>query len=256
MRIGVISDIHSNLGALNSVIAFLRGKNVDAIINAGDNVGYSAFPNECISRLQSEKVMSVQGNYDEAAGNDLDDCGCGEGDELTTKIRKASLEWTRANLEKENKRYLAVLPPRLIVRFCNYLAGVMHGGLTRLNEDIDENNETAILKILNSINTDILILGHTHIPFIRKMGSRLVLNPGSVGKPADGNPDASCAVIYLDGGIEAQAEIFRVRYGIDENIECLIKAGLPPQIGYALKTGGKHYATGSFGNSCDLSGPG
>ena len=76
MRIAVISDIHSNIYALDKVIEDIKSKNVDMIICTGDLVGYGTRPNEVIHKMKEEKILTIMGNYDDAIGNLKIVCGC------------------------------------------------------------------------------------------------------------------------------------------------------------------------------------
>ena len=76
MKIAVISDIHSNIYALDKVLEDIKNKNIDNIVCTGDLVGYGTRPNEVINRLREEKILTIMGNYDEAIGNFKFICGC------------------------------------------------------------------------------------------------------------------------------------------------------------------------------------
>jgi len=234
MKLGVISDIHSNIFALKKVISELKKHGVDLIVNAGDNVGYSAFPDECIKILKEENVYSAKGNYDDAVANNRLLCGCGEGNENTQRIRLASLQWTQANTSAVNKNFLNTLPGILNMEFEGEKILAMHGGLAELNEFIYENEIDKFKKIALNTDADIIIMGHTHESFILNLSGKLFINPGSVGKPEDGNPQASYAVIDLE---DYKADIFRTSYDVEKNIEFVKKAGLPDEIIENLRTG-------------------
>jgi putative phosphoesterase len=199
MKIGIISDIHSNSEALQSVMTELRIEGVHCIINAGDNVGYSAFPDACVKTIQSEGFYNVMGNYDDAVAYDRVECGCGEGDAETLRLREASLLWTQKNTSRETKDYLATLPGRLELKIGGTTFFAIHGGLNFLNEFIYEQDDAALLNIADRVKADIIVLGHTHKPFVREIKGKVFINPGSVGKPVDGDPRASCAIVELGG---------------------------------------------------------
>jgi predicted phosphodiesterase len=95
MKIGIISDIHSNYEALFTVLNALKAESVDRTLNADDNVGYSAFPDEYIRLLNDANVEGVMGNYDKAIGHNLTSCGRGKCCEALKAVSKASLDWTQ-----------------------------------------------------------------------------------------------------------------------------------------------------------------
>jgi putative phosphoesterase len=234
MKIGIISDIHSNLFALRKVISDLKKHKVNFVINAGDNVGYSAFPDSCIQILRKEKIYCVMGNYDDAVANDRFLCGCGEADEKTMKIRAASLKWTQNNTSDYNKEFLNNLPRILNLEIDGKKILAMHGGLVALNEFIYEHEYEKFENISTHTDADIIIMGHTHKSFILNLFGKLFINPGSVGKPEEGSPKASYVVLDLN---DNYADIYHTSYNVERNIKYIKSAGLPDEIIENLKTG-------------------
>jgi len=235
MKLGVISDIHGNLEALKAVIAMLKSKEVQIVINTGDNVGYSAHPEECLELIKSFNVFSVQGNYDDAVAFDRQECGCGKGDKLTRKLRHASLEWTTKNVRPEWKKYLGTLPRRNEIVIRNRTVFAAHGSPSTINEFIYKDDIKALKRVAGSVDAEIIILGHTHQPYVVNIDGKLMVNSGSVGKPEDGSPEASFAVIDLEGA--PSASLYRTPYDVEKNISDLLKAGLPGEIAMNLRTG-------------------
>jgi putative phosphoesterase len=234
MKIGVISDIHSNLFALQKVLSEIEKHNVDFIINAGDNVGYSAFPNECIEILKKERIYCALGNYDDAVANNRLLCGCGEGDENTQKIRLASLQWTQKNTSEVNKKFLNSIPNIPKLEFNNNKILAMHGGLDELNEFIYPDQTDKLQNIAQNTDAEIIIMGHTHKSFVLELSGKLFVNPGSVGKPEEGSPHSSYAVIDIN---DKYADIYHASYNVEKNIDSIRKAGLPEEIIENLRTG-------------------
>ena len=234
MKIGIISDVHSNMYALQAVLGALKREGVERIVNAGDDVGYSAFPNECVELLQRHGVDSVAGNYDHAVGLDLPDCGCGPACGELKRVRQASLAWTKAHTSAEAKQYLSELPEQLMFGTDAGKAMVMHGGLDALNQQV-EGSAASLNEIASRTEAGIVIMGHTHRPFVKTIGGTVFVNPGSVGKPCDGDPRASYGVIDISGKIRARIE--RIEYPVERNITALIDAGLPGEIGPMLLHG-------------------
>ena len=235
MKIGLISDVHGNFAALKQVIIELRRGGAEMILNAGDNVGYSPKPDECVSLLKDENVQGCMGNYDEAAAFGRPECGCGDSCNADLmKMRALSLRWTQANISEETRKYLSMLPKTLeiVAGECGIL--VIHGGIGALNNWITENDADKMEKISGQTGADIIIMGHTHIPFVRKLKGRTFINPGSVGRPIDNDPRASYALLDTAG---AGVELRRAGYDVEDNIGSLITAGLPADIGFALRNG-------------------
>jgi len=222
LRIGVISDVHANLIALQKVLEKLE--TCDIIISAGDVVGYYPYPNEVIEIFRQEKIESVMGNHDAAVVfNDYSDMN---------EIAKIAGIYTRKIIKKDNLEWLANLP--ISLKKSDF--EVYHG--------IPADNELAytvylfpddpLIEILLNASDKSIIVGHTHIPFIKKQGTKFFLNPGSVGQPRDGNPKASFAIFDTEKG---EIILKRVSYNIDEVYEAIIKHGLPEFLGLRLFRG-------------------
>jgi putative phosphoesterase len=236
MRIGIIGDVHGNLAALRSVLDALNGCGISAILNTGDTVGYSAFPDECVELIAKARAVEVQGNYDEAVALGLADCGCGPASESLARLREASLRWTQRRINEQTRdhlRHLAVirwlvLEGRNLLLAHGQVGG--HGGATL------EREQSAWAQRAGETGADIVVLGHSHQPKVERIGRTILVNPGSVGKPADGDPRAACAIVEITP-TGVQGRIVRVPYDVEENARALIAAGLPEQIADHLRRG-------------------
>lgn len=219
MKFGFISDVHGNLPALKCVLEELAGcRNYCA----GDLVGYGPWPNEVISLLNSRRVACVMGNHDYAA--------------VTGDTRGFNLEaedallWTKKRLTVENIRFLSSLPMKLSTD----VFFMVHGSpRDPLNEYVFP-WDPYIERLPSEVMQEVVVLGHTHIPFARKTGESFVLNPGAVGQPRDGNPKASYATYDTE---KNKATIKRVDYPIEETAEAIKKAGLPKRLAERLYLG-------------------
>ncbi len=239
MRIAVLSDIHSNLAALEAVRADLPP--VDEIWVLGDIVGYGPQPNEVVRVLQELGARSVLGNHDAAA------IGSITAEEFNADAR-AAIEWTATQLDANAKTYLATLPE---VRVSGDLTAV-HGSP---REPIWEYIASPAIAAANlaSFETWLCIFGHTHLPIIfraadgrveaipatpgepvRLDARRALMNPGSVGQPRDGIPASSFLV--LDDRA-ATAEFHRVAYDIGRTQRLMREVGLPPRLSERLTWG-------------------
>lgn len=242
MRIGIVGDVHGNLAALMSALAALRDCGVSAVLNAGDTVGYSAQPDECVRLLRQEEAVEVQGNYDEAVAYRLPDCGCGPARGELAQLRAASLRWTQARVDDRTRshlRHLAVLR-WLVFEERNLL--LAHGQVGQHGGSRLEAEQQAWARRAGETGADIVVLGHSHRPRIERLGRATLVNPGSVGKPVDGDPRASCAVVEI-GGSGVQAQILRVPYDVEGNARALAAAGLPEGIAAMLRLGAPDPAT-------------
>lgn len=234
MKIGIISDIHGNYDALTIVNEELKNAGVDLIVNAGDNVGYSPFPDECVRLLKRENIAGVMGNYDESVGFRLSSCGCGNACEALEGIQQASLRWTQDRVSDDTREYLCGLPRNLQVEtdFGNIM--IMHGHLYK-KEYFFEYDDRKLAEISRSSRAPLIIMGHTHQPSSRIVDGTVFVNPGSVGKPVDNDPRASYAIAEM--GEQIQVALFRTEYPVEQNIKALEEAGLPGIIGKWLREG-------------------
>lgn len=234
MKIGVISDIHGNLFALVSVIAELKKEGICHILNAGDITGYSPFPNECVKLLKKENIQSVMGNVDEDIAFNKPVRYLSDIDDETLRTRILSLQWTQRHTSMAAKNYLSSLPKYLRTEINGTRIFLTHGGLNKTDELIHEKNRQALHYIADTLVSDIIILGHSHRSYVSKVKGKLFVNPGSVGKPEDGDPRASYAVVDLS---EKRAFICRASYNTTRAAQAIIDAGLPEEIAMNLRSG-------------------
>lgn len=221
MKIAVISDIHSNIYALDSVLADIETKDVDMIVCTGDLVGYGTRPNEVIQTLKKNKILTIMGNYDDAIGNLKIVCGCDYPDPKDAEKAGLSMHFTGQTTTNENKEYLRNLPKELIFTFDNKTIRFVHGSTRLINEYLKENSKEAD-EVMSELVENILVCGHTHIPYAKYYGEKLLINAGSVGKPKTGKPNANYVIIDIKNEDEiaktpssVEVEIIEVEYDFE-----------------------------------------
>ncbi|MEG2789147.1 MAG: metallophosphoesterase family protein [Romboutsia sp.] len=213
MRIAIISDIHSNIYALDKVISDIKNRNIDMIVCTGDLVGYATRPNEVIQRIREEKILTIMGNYDEAIGNSKIVCGCDYPNPKDAEEASLSMLFTGQETTDENKKYLRNLPKEASFTFNNKTIRFVHGSTRVINEYLKEDSIEA-KEVMNDLLDDILVCGHTHIPYVKYYGKKLLINAGSIGKPKTNNPNANFVVIdILDSKVNV--EIIEVNYDFE-----------------------------------------
>lgn len=222
MKIAVISDIHSNIYALDSVLADIETKDVDMIVCTGDLVGYGTRPNEVIETLKKNKILTIMGNYDDAIGSLKIVCGCDYPDPKDAEKAGLSMHFTGQTTTNENKEYLRNLPKELIFTFDNKTIRFVHGSTRLINEYLNENSKEAD-EVMRELVEDILVCGHTHIPYAKYYGEKLLVNAGSIGKPKTGNSNANYVIIDIknkDKIAKTQSsvdvEIIEVKYDFEK----------------------------------------
>ena len=177
MRIGIIGDVHGNLAALTSALDALHRCGASAILNAGDTVGYSAHPDECVDLLQKTQALEVQGNYDEAAALRLGDCGCGPAFGELAALREASLRWTQARISERTRSFLRHLPVLRWLNFGNRNLLLAHGQVGGHGGDELEREQLDWARRAGETGAEIVVLGHSHRPRIERTGGTIGPQP-------------------------------------------------------------------------------
>jgi diadenosine tetraphosphatase ApaH/serine/threonine PP2A family protein phosphatase len=239
MRVAVISDIHSNIVALDAVLA--AAGPVDAIWQLGDIVGYGPEPDAVIARLREVGAVGVRGNHDAAA------CGGSEIEWFNPEARRA-MEWTRERISRTSLEWLKGLPEQTAMQDI----GLVHGSP---REPLWEYVTSVPVARANlaAMEHRLALHGHTHIPVafvdddgrvaavgpldgseLELRGRRALLNPGSVGQPRDGDPRAAFGI--LDPASDRMTW-HRVAYDIEAVQARMRKVGLPPSLAARLSFG-------------------
>ena len=241
MRVAVVSDIHSNLHALEAVLAAIDAEAPDELWCLGDLVGYGPRPNECCAAIAERADVCLAGNHDLAVRGTID---------LAEFHGDAGLaaKWTREVLEPEWQALLDQLEPE----------GAAHGvalyhGSAR--DPIWEYvlSDEAALATLDLAGSPLVLVGHSHAALLVVQsitgldgglaeagteldvgGVKAVLNPGSVGQPRDGDPRAAYLLLDLD---EQHATFHRVEYDIERTQTEMREAGLPGLLADRLALG-------------------
>lgn len=236
MTIAVLADIHANIYALETVLADIEKRNVERIICAGDLVGYSPFPNEVIDLIRRRRIETVRGNYDEGVGFELLVCGCDFKDAAAAERGAISNQWTQEHTTEENKEFLRSLPKELTFTSHGKQVLVVHGSPRRLNEYLWEDLPAEVFQeVLAGVEADVLLCGHTHKPYYKKIAGKHIINVGSVGKPKDGDPRALYTLVDLAQGVEF--EFIKVDYDWERAARAIEEAGLPGEFAEQLRRG-------------------
>ena len=239
MRVAVLSDIHSNIVALDAVLS--DAGDVDAIWHLGDVVGYGPHPDAVVARLDERDATGVRGNHDAAA------VGGPEIDWFNPEARAAA-EWTRDTMSQATRAWLTALPERRIVDDVLLVHGSPRDPLREYVTDRASAEDNLAVQ-----ETQHALHGHTHVPAawsaapdrvaliqpgaaesIELGAYRTLINPGSVGQPRDGDPRASYLVLDRELG---RVTWHRVAYDIDRVQADMRAAGLPERLAARLSHG-------------------
>ncbi len=247
-RIGFISDIHANLEALEAVLADAGEAGVDALVCLGDVVGYGPDPVACLELIAGTCELMIRGNHDEAVG-------CNRLSATFRDGARASIEYTRRVLDDSHMGLIELMQPVTEIGDLS----LAHATFGPVRFEYLYNAEAAT-RAFGAMRTPIGVVGHTHIPSMFVMGtpdaagfreieampipsfadvklvqgSRMILNPGSVGQPRDRNPDASWGIL------DSEAMVFQVRrveYDVEAVHAKVARLGLPDHLGERLRVG-------------------
>lgn len=241
MKIAFISDIHSNLEALNEVLEDIKNKKIDKTYCLGDLVGYGPNPNEVIEMIKKENIETIMGNYDDAVAYDKTSCGCTYNPGKETIIGDESLNWTIKNTKTNNKLFLKKLPKKLELEIEGLKLLLVHGSpLNNLLEYVKPNTPVERLKeIVNSTKSDIILNGHTHLPMIKYVFGKVIFNAGSVGRPKDMNPKTGYLILNIINNTFSY-DFVRINYDIKTTCEKISKTGLPAELAAVLALGSSY----------------
>jgi predicted phosphodiesterase len=247
VRYLVISDIHGNLQALQTVIETLKPIGYDRVLVLGDLVGYGADPNAVIDAVRAlDPLAIIRGNHDKVAA------GIEDGESFNI-VAKSAVQWTHDTLTPENRAFLANLPAGPLA--VDDLVEICHG--SPFDEDAYIFDELDALRSFESASRPLCLFGHTHVAIaFRRTADRLELpagpgdthqvritfesdssylvNAGSVGQPRDGDPRAGAALVDTAVGY---VEMYRITYPVEEAQRRIRLAGLPEVLAKRLALG-------------------
>ena len=241
MRWAAVSDIHSNLEALEAVLADLERARPEAIVCLGDFVGYGGSPNECVERLRPRLAAAVVGNHDLAA------IGGTRVDAFTGDAARAA-RWTGTVLTAEHRDYLAALPFSVVWRN----ARLVHASPARPERwayvlSIEDATEE-----MGAYQEPLCLIGHSHYPgaferdpsgtvrysrepeIAMRSGRRYLVNVPSVGQPRDSDPRAGYLLVDEDAAALRQV---RIAYDVEAAMRRIQDAGLPRFLSERLQWG-------------------
>ena len=242
MRYLVLSDIHANIDALETVLTATPAW--DRVLVLGDLVGYGAAPNAVVDKVRAlEPSAVIRGNHDKAA------CGLDDGSNFNQVARFAAA-WTLQQLTQENRDYLRDLPqgPSQI----DDVLEICHGA--PFDEDHYIFDGSDAVHALQTTSRPVCLFGHTHLPVIFTLNgtlltadlpeekpqtisfeaaTRYLINPGSVGQPRDGDPRAAFALYDPEGSLQ----LIRVEYDVSAAQKRISSAGLPQSLANRLAIG-------------------
>jgi len=226
VKIAALADVHANLQALERVLQDAEERGVDIFLNAGDLVGFGPYPNEVVELLSEKNVLSILGNYDLEVI---------EGKAKAKGAKKLASEFARKELARSCEGYLHSLPRELRLKVAGKKLLVTHGSPESIEEHIYHDTPVERLKTLaDAAKADVVIVGHSHEQFWKQANRFCFVNPGSVGRPDDGNPQAAYAILSFN---PFKVELVRLDYDVAATADALRKKALPESFAQMLIRG-------------------
>ena len=242
MKIAIFSDVHANLPAMLAVRDHIAAGNYDLVYCLGDLGGYASEPNEVQEVVMAMGCPTVLGNYDEGVGFERESCGCHYIKPFDIEMSNVSFFWTREHTSEPNKAWLRELPREIRFEVDGLRILLCHGSPRDTTEYLFENRSDGYLKQFTAdgvadAGAEVIVFGHTHVPFHRMVNGVHFVNTGSVGRPKDGDVRAGYCCLAIEGDV-VTAEQIRVEYDVESSCQRLIAAGLPEYFAEYLRTGG------------------
>lgn len=225
MKIGLISDVHANLFALEAVLAHAGSMGVKQFWCLGDYVHFNAFPDEVVKTIRKLDAISIYGNIDLAVLNAR---------KLVYKKNASDIPeeekpilWTYQQLTRKNRNFLNDLPMKKRIKIKGNRFLLIHGSPAGYDDPLFvDTPEDRLRELAKLTNAEFVLVGHTHRPFVREVEGTTFINPGSVGKPFDGDPRACYAILKVKED-QVSVQQYRVEYNLEKMIRAMKDADLP-----------------------------
>lgn len=226
MKVAILADVHGNSVALREVIKDIQARGIREVILLGDYFFKGPDPKGVADLIEEiHPICCIKGNT-EINLQDFDSAESpNSGQE---ELLYALYEYLIRELGPEHIETVAQYDDRKNIRLEQLSLLCVHGSPRRVNEGIEKDASTEDLeRILKDVYEDIILVAHTHLPFLRYYNNKMILNPGAVGLcNRDGNWQASYAVLHLQG-MKAEAEFVRVKYPHEEIEELAVSKDFP-----------------------------
>lgn len=238
----ICGGAYSNRQALEALFAAAAARRIPAsrIVHNGDVIAYCGEPDACARLLMDSGAHSIAGNVEEQLGANAADCACGfEEGSVCDTLARSWYELADRRVGPGLRAWMAGLPLHLTFRMAGLNVRVIHGGMGQINRFIYETDgEDVFAGELDAAGTDIVIAGHSGIPFTRIVGDRLWHNTGALGLPAnDGTREGWYSVIAPDPAGSIVIEHHRLAFDADGAVQAMRRAGLPSDYADTLATG-------------------
>lgn len=229
MKIAIFSDVHANLPALEAVLNDIEKRRISEIYCLGDLVDFAPWGNEVIDLIKTNRIFCLMGNHDERIVFDTPVIPLEKHSVEETVARIKAINYSKKTITKENKNFLSNLPFSLNL---NYKIGSKHWQLLLVHAT-KESNDTYLYEdgsdevfkdMLDDV--DAVVMGHTHISFVKNFGEKWAINCGSVGRSKEANRLASYVILTLTEN-QIIPEVVQIPYEIGSVIKAIEESEIP-----------------------------
>lgn len=258
MKIAFFSDVHANLPALEAVLEGIDSQKPDAIYCLGDLVNQNVWNNEVVDLIRKRKIPTIQGNHDHGIGSGKKYFPFAFTFPEAKQWGIEAIDYTLRNISKDNQEFLAALPHQLKIEFQQknerpLIMRLVHGSPFSMNERYFRTTPKANFRLmLEKTGIDILLSGNTHCPYHhiipfeegKQKIYRHVINPGSVGRPRDGDWRPCYVQLTIDRGKSLLSEpgairedFYKMSCDLGKAVKAIKKSELSAYYGGCLITG-------------------
>jgi putative phosphoesterase len=213
MRILLLADLHANWPALQAI-----KEPFDTCLVLGDLVDYGLEPAPCIAWVKQQATYAIRGNHDHGVAQLVKVQGKNGFKYLTGVTRQV----TQERIASDDRRFLGALPVSQRVSLDGVKFLLVHATPQDPLDEYTGADTDLWSRRLADVDAHVVCVGHTHLPYILEVGDKLVINPGSVGQPRDGDPRASYAIIE-----NQRVELKRAEYPVEDTVTSVLQSSLP-----------------------------
>jgi putative phosphoesterase len=232
-RIAVLSDVHGNATAVDAVRKAIKKEKPDAVIVAGDHVMNGPEPAATVDALramEADGATIVQGNTDVAVADFDYSAAFPWFTDGVPDAHRAAAEWAHDELGDERLGWLRRLPSERRLMLDETMVLACHASPGSQTQGFDAQlDPSVVLERISRTDARVICCGHTHLPDVRDLGWKVIVNDGSAGYVFDGDPTASWALVEIDGDA-VTAEIRRTEFDTMTVSNAISARGLPGDV--------------------------
>ncbi|MBM7419012.1 MULTISPECIES: metallophosphoesterase family protein [Chryseobacterium] len=231
IQIAVFGDVHGNLPALETVLNDIEERGIRQKFCLGDLVDFAPWGNEVIEKMKSLNIPCLMGNHDERIAFDISVIPLIKHSEEETAARFLAIDYSKKYITEENKAFLSELPFHLKL---NYKIGQKHWNIQLVHSSLESNdtylyeseNDEVFQNMLYESQSDVIMMGHTHMSFKKYFNGKWAINSGSVGRSREENRLASYVILTLDEE-KITPEIIQLDYPLEKVVQEIEKSEIP-----------------------------